>query len=64
MQQGRYVRLYADERGESHFEDVAIALVPGTLHHPRPLSTLPSFSRQRKVGGLGHRLDGTERSHI
>jgi hypothetical protein len=28
MQQGRYVRLYADERGESHFEDVEIALVP------------------------------------
>ena len=24
-----YVRLYADEKGQSHFEDVAIDLLPG-----------------------------------
>jgi hypothetical protein len=28
MRRAEYVRLYADERGESHFEDVEIALTP------------------------------------
>jgi hypothetical protein len=28
MQHARYVRLYADEEGESHFEDVEIPLLP------------------------------------
>ena len=28
MQQASYIRLYADASGESHFEDLAIALVP------------------------------------
>jgi len=28
MQQAKYVRLYSDEAGESHFEDLEVPLVP------------------------------------
>lgn len=28
MQSARYVRLYADERGETHFEDLRLSLLP------------------------------------
>ena len=53
MQQGRYVRLYADESGESHFEDVEIALVPVDFAPPAaPLNIAQCFptAQSRWVG--------------
>src|SRR3972149_5965577 len=34
MQHTKYIRLYADERGESHFEDLEMALVPVDFARP------------------------------
>jgi hypothetical protein len=36
----RYVRLYSDDRGESHFEDVEIDLKPTAFAPPAPPSHL------------------------
>jgi hypothetical protein len=35
-----YVRVYADERGESHFEDVEVALTPRNYAPPAPALSL------------------------
>jgi hypothetical protein len=43
MQQGRYVRLYADESGESHFEDLEIALVPVDFAPPAAPLNIAQF---------------------
>jgi hypothetical protein len=53
MQQGRYVRLYADESGESHFEDVEIALVPVDFAPPAAPLNIAQFlptAQSRWVG--------------
>ena len=53
MQQGRYVRLFADERGESHFEDVEIALVPVDFAPPAAPLNIAQFlptAQSRWVG--------------
>lgn len=34
MQQARYTRLYADENGESHFEELEVELVPTDFAPP------------------------------
>ena len=34
MQQARYVRLYADGDGKSHFEDLDVTLVPTDFAPP------------------------------
>jgi len=36
MQRARYVRLFADAHGESHFDDVEIELAAGGIPHPSP----------------------------
>ena len=36
MSQARYVRLYADEEGESHFEEVTVDLTPMDFAPPAP----------------------------
>src|SRR5829696_4667310 len=44
MQEARYARLYADERGESHFADVDLALPPVDFAPPAaPLNVAPLF---------------------
>ena len=44
MQDARYARLYADERGESHFADVDLALSPVDFAPPAaPLNVAPLF---------------------
>ena len=43
MQQGRYVRLYADESGESHFEDLEITLVPVDFAPPAAPLNIAQF---------------------
>ncbi len=36
MRRASYVRLFADERGESHFEEAAVALAPTDFAPPAP----------------------------
>ncbi len=53
MQQARYVRLYADESGESHFEDLEIALVPVDFAPPAAPLNIAQFlptAQSRWVG--------------
>jgi len=53
MQQGRYIRLYADEIGESHFEDLEIALVPVDFAPPAAPLNIAQFlptAQSRWVG--------------
>jgi hypothetical protein len=53
MQQARYVRLYADENGESHFEDLEIALVPVDYAPPAAPLNIAQFlptAQSRWVG--------------
>ena len=48
MQSWRYVRLFADADGESHFADVEVALEPTDFAPPAaPLGVAPLFSAQR-----------------
>ena len=48
MQRATYIRLYADERGESHFEDVDIALPPVDFAPPAaPLNMAPFLATAR-----------------
>jgi len=44
MQKVNYVRLYTDESGESHFEDLELELPPVDFAPPAgPLNILPFF---------------------
>jgi hypothetical protein len=48
MQRAQYVRLYADERGESHFEDVDVSLAPVDFAPlAAPLNIAPLFAATR-----------------
>jgi hypothetical protein len=62
MQQGRYVRLYADERGESHFEDLEIALVPMDFAPPAAPLNIAQFlpTAQSRWVGAPVRWDGEQ----
>ena len=54
MQQFRYVRLYADGEGESHFEDVTAAMEPMDFAPPAPplnVASLGGASELSLVGG-------------
>ncbi len=54
MQEARYARLYADDRGESHFGDVDLGLTPVDFAPPAPpLNLAPLFpvSRCFLLGG-------------
>ncbi len=43
MQHGKYIHLYADENGESHFEDLEIALVPVDFAPPAAPLNIAQF---------------------
>ena len=43
MQHAKYIRLYADERGESHFEDLEMALVPVDFAPPAAPLNIAQF---------------------
>ena len=43
MQQAKYVRLYADEGGESHFEDLEVTLVPMDFAPPAGPMNIAQF---------------------
>jgi hypothetical protein len=43
MQHAEYIRIYADERGESHFEDLEIALVPSDFAPPAAPLNIAQF---------------------
>ena len=45
-----YPRLYADEQGESHFEDVEIDLAPTDYTPPAPPLDLSSFTAATQFG--------------
>ena len=50
MQQARYVRLYAGDDGNSHFEDIDLALVPVDFAPPAaPLNVAPFFVPVRSM---------------
>ncbi len=52
MQNAKYIRLYTDESGESHFEDLEVELSPVDFA-PRPLPSIwPHFYQSPKVSGL------------
>jgi hypothetical protein len=44
VQDARYVRLYADVAGESHFEDVSAQLSPTEFSPPTPSTNLSAFA--------------------
>jgi hypothetical protein len=43
MRHAQYIRLYADEQGESHFEDVEISLAPVDFAPPAPPLNIAPF---------------------
>ena len=43
MQQAKYVRIYSDETGESHFEDLEISLVPMDFAPPAAPMNIAQF---------------------
>ena len=50
MQKVNYVRLYTDENGESHFEDLELELPPVDFAPPAgPLNILPFFSVEKSI---------------
>jgi hypothetical protein len=64
VQIAKYVRLYADEVGESHFEDLEMALLPVEFAPPPDLGTLRSFCQPHEVFGLAFQKDGQAMSRI
>ena len=59
-----YVRVYSDEAGESHFEDVEIALEPQDFAPPAAPATSRRSSKLRRACGLECRPAGAERRFI
>ena len=50
MQIVNYVRLYTDEQGESHFEDLEVELRPVDIAPPAgPLNILPFFPVEKSI---------------
>ena len=50
MQKVNYVRLYTDEKGESHFEDLELELPPVDFAPPAgPLNILPFFPVEKSI---------------
>jgi len=46
----KYVRVYADENGESHFEDVEVGLTPVDFAPPAPPMNLSAFTSATQFG--------------
>lgn len=57
MQYARFVRLYADEYGVSHFEDVDVALLPVNFAPPAPPLNIVSLFPAVACGLLGANTD-------
>ena|SRR5690349_6917252 len=49
----KYVRVYADHHGDSHFEDVEVAMPLADFAPPAPPVELSPFMHVDKVGFLG-----------
>jgi hypothetical protein len=55
----RYTRVYADPMGESHYEDVAVTLVPIGFAPPAPPGyTSPRFSPQPSTHSVASQPGG------
>jgi hypothetical protein len=48
----KYARVYADEKGESHFEDIDLELLPVDFAPPAPPLNLSSFAPAKRYGFL------------
>jgi len=48
----KYTRLYADENGESHFEDVELEFVPVDFAPPAPAVNVSAFAAATRFGFL------------
>lgn len=48
----RCIRVYADDEGESHFEDIEIELTPANFAPPAPPLNLSAFKPARRYGYL------------
>ncbi len=46
----KYVRIYADENGESHFEDIEIEFLPVDFAPPAPPINISSFTPANRFG--------------
>jgi hypothetical protein len=46
----RFTRVYTDENGETHFEDIEIALLPKIFAPPAPALNLSLFSEAKRYG--------------
>lgn len=53
MQVTSYVRIYADEQGESHFEDVRVTLNPQEFAPPAPPLNLFALGESRSAALVG-----------
>jgi hypothetical protein len=58
MQTARYVRLYADADGESHFSDEEMGLRPVTFAPPAPPVNLSAFTPTKQFACLSTLLAG------
>ncbi|MFW9851173.1 MAG: cupin domain-containing protein [Candidatus Thorarchaeota archaeon] len=50
VQNYRYTRVYTDESGETHFEDVEIELLPTIFAPPAPALNLSQFLESKRYG--------------
>lgn len=57
MQHARYVRLYADESGESHFQDVEVSLIPVDFAPPAPPLNIAQFQDATRCLWVGAPAD-------
>jgi hypothetical protein len=49
----KYLRIYADQNGDSHFEDVEVAMSPTNLAPPAPRVDVSPLMSSTTVGFLG-----------
>lgn len=53
MQSATYVRIYADNQGESHFEDIQVTLTPGDFAPPAPPLNIAALAGTRAAALVG-----------
>ncbi|MGD9713868.1 MAG: hypothetical protein AB7V46_17675 [Thermomicrobiales bacterium] len=53
MQNAVYVRIYADDQGESHFEDMQATLTPGNFAPPAPPLNIAALAETRAAALVG-----------
>jgi hypothetical protein len=64
MKRAKYIRLYADESGESHFEDLEIELDPMDYAPPASPLNIAEFLPTEQSLWVGAPVGGMVRSHI